>query len=103
MRKYTLFCLALMMAVSAFGCGGSKGGGIGGGGEASSLSEVKERHTPELMAIPGVVGVGIGGTPGEEHLVVYLENGSPELKARIPTELEGYKVATVVTGAIKPL
>jgi hypothetical protein len=88
--------LALLIMVIGVGCGNS-------GKDSASISEVKDRHTPELMAIPGVVGVGIGGTAGEERIVVYLENGSPELKARIPAELEGYEVVVEVTGTIKPL
>ena len=101
MRKhlngFAIILVVSILAISLFGCGGSNSKG------ASSISEVKDRHVQELMSIPGVVGVGIGGTAGEERLVVYLENGSPELRARIPAELEDYEVVVEVTGAIKPL
>ncbi len=100
MRKhlngFAIILVVSILAISLFGCGVSNGGG-------ASISEVKDRHVQELMSIPGVVGVGVGGAPGEEHLVVYLENGSPELRARNPAELEGYEVIVEDTGAIKPL
>jgi hypothetical protein len=88
--------LALLIIVLGGGCGNS-------GKSSAPISEVKDRHMPELMAVPGVVGVGIGGTTGDKRIVVYLENNSPELRARIPSELEGYRVVTELTGAIKPL
>ena len=72
------------------------------GEAAADIFQAKDANTAALMAIPGVVGVGIGGTAGEMRIVVYLENASPELKARIPTELGGYPVAVEVTGAITP-
>ncbi len=47
------------------------------GEAAADIFQVKDANTAELMSIPGVVGVGIGGTAGEMRIVVYLENGSP--------------------------
>jgi hypothetical protein len=72
------------------------------GEAAADIFQVKDANTAELMSVPGVVGVGIGGTAGEMHIVVYLENASPELKARIPSELGGYPVVVEVTGTITP-
>lgn len=66
------------------------------------IFRVKEENAAALMGIPGVVGVGIGGAAGEMCIVVYLENPSPELKSRIPSELGGYPVVTRFTGAIAP-
>lgn len=95
---FTIILILAILAISLGGCGGGSSNK-----NASSISEVKDRHTQELMAIPGVVGVGIGGTAKDMRIVVYLENASPSLQERIPAELEGYEVITEVTGAIKPL
>jgi hypothetical protein len=68
-----------------------------------TVSEVKDKCTAELMVIKGVVGVGIGEQNGLPCIKVFLENGSAELKVKIPKTLEGYRVVTEVTGPIKAL
>ena len=61
-------------------------------------------HTPELMAIPGVVGTYQGtlddGTPCIKVMVV---KRTRELERRIPDRLEGHPVRIDVTGVIRPL
>lgn len=68
----------------------------------ADIEMVKERYAEELMAIPGVVGVGIGEDGGSPRIVVMLANDSGEARERIPAELEGFKVEVVVTGEIRP-
>ncbi|MHB8895621.1 MAG: hypothetical protein ACYC99_10655 [Candidatus Geothermincolia bacterium] len=68
---------------------------------STTIEGVKARHTAELMAMPGVAGVGIGQVNGRKVITVYLESSSPELKAGIPGTLEGFEVVTEVTGPIK--
>ncbi len=68
-----------------------------------TIEQVKERYESELMAIDGVVGVGIGECEGKPCIKVYLENDSPDLKKRIPLQLDGFKVETEVTGPIEAL
>jgi hypothetical protein len=71
--------------------------------QTQTIEQVKEKYESELMAINGVVGVGIGECEGKPCIKVYLENDSPDLKARIPAQLDGFKVDTEVTGLIEAL
>ena len=68
-----------------------------------AIERVKEQYESELMAIDGVVGVGISECEGKPCLEVYLENESPNLRRQIPTQLDGFKVDTEVTGPIQAL
>lgn len=67
-----------------------------------SIEEVKDAHTDELMAIRGVVGVGIGESGGQKVIKVLLESDSEQLVARIPKSLGGYLVVAEVIGPITP-
>jgi hypothetical protein len=69
---------------------------------ASGIQAVRQRHERDLAAIDGVVGLGIGRSrAGGDAIVVYLRDASVE--ARVPSELDGYPVVTVVTGAVDAL
>jgi len=68
-----------------------------------TIEQAKERRETELMAIDGVVGVGIGECEGEPCVKVLLENESSDLKQRIPTQLDGYTVDTEVVGSLEAL
>jgi regulator of protease activity HflC (stomatin/prohibitin superfamily) len=68
-----------------------------------TIEQVKERHETELMAIEGVVGVGIGECEGEPCVKVLLKNESSDLKRQIPTQLDGYPVDTEVVGSLEAL
>lgn len=68
-----------------------------------TIQLVKERYESELMAVEGVVGVGISQCEGKACLKVFLANKSPSLQAQIPTRLDGFRVDTEVTGKIEAL
>lgn len=72
--------------------------------ERPSIESVLADHTPRLMAIDGVVGTYQGalddGTPCIGIMVVKL---TPELRRRLPRELEGYPVKLDETGVIRAL
>lgn len=68
-----------------------------------AIELVKEQHESELMAVKGVVGVGISRCEGKPCIEVYLANESPNLRKQIPTQLDGFKVDTKVTGNIETL
>jgi hypothetical protein len=53
-------------------------------------------HRGELLALPGVVGVGEGEERGEPCVVV-LVDGAVEL----PTELDGYRVVARGSGPLR--
>ncbi len=68
------------------------------------INEVKEAHTAELMAIPGVVGVYIGALDnGKLCIGVMVIKKTPELEKKIPKNLEGHPVEIEETGEIKPM
>jgi len=64
------------------------------------IVEVLAAHTPELMALPGVVGTGEGARDGAPVIVVMVERRTPALVARIPATLEGWPVVIEVTGPL---
>ncbi len=92
------------------GCG--RGGGNAGrhAAEGSAMvdrppiTDVLARHTPRLMAIPGVTGTYEGaqadGSPCIGILVVRL---TPSLRDSLPRELEGWPVRVEESGRIKPM
>ncbi len=78
----------------------------------TSIEQTKEKLLRELMTIEGVIGVGIGEckvewgvdlTITQLCIKVYLEKDSSELRKKIPTQFEGFKVAIEVTGPIEAL
>ena len=67
---------------------------------ASGVLAVKQRHEEDLMALPGVTGVGVGQNDiGDDAIVIYLEERSAA--AQLPTEIDGYDVVVEVTGIIE--
>lgn len=68
---------------------------------ARPLAEVLAAHTPGLMAMPGVVGTAEARTDdGRPCILVLLAKPSPELRARIPREIEGWPVRLQVSGEL---
>jgi hypothetical protein len=66
------------------------------------IVEVQERHTPEWMKLPRVIGTGIGLCDEEPCIRVFLSAASPEAEKAIPEKVEGYRVEVVVTGVFRP-
>lgn len=60
-------------------------------------------HTDSLMALPGVVGTALGMCDGQRCIKVLLADSSAASRARVPAQLEGYRVEVEVTGPIRPL
>src|SRR5690242_4281141 len=97
-------CLASFLIAAAAGCGGKSGGGAPPAGRQRDIDTVKEAHTPELMALPGVVGVYVGRTEkGEPCIGVMVIRKTEELVKKIPRSLEGYPVIIDETGEIRPM
>ena len=57
----------------------------------------------KLQTIEGIVGVGVGQSGDSLRLRVYLENGSADLRHKVPTQFRGFKVVTEVSGPIEAL
>jgi hypothetical protein len=62
---------------------------------------VRGRHAQDLMARPGVIGVGIGGlveNPTESSIVIYVDKAAGRAQS-LPERLENVKVRVVYTDA----
>ena len=67
-----------------------------------TIQEVKARHAPRLLALSGVMSVGVGrDAEGREVIVIGLDRARPETQAHLPTQLEGYAVRVQVIGTVK--
>lgn len=64
------------------------------------VSEHLRRTEATLLAIDGVVGVGIGEQGGQPIIVVMVSAATPELRRQIPETLDGHPVRVDVTGEI---
>ena len=62
------------------------------------IENVLEEHTEKLMSLPGVVGTGQGLCDGKPCIKVFVIQLTPELEAKIPDSIKGYKVEAVETG-----
>lgn len=60
------------------------------------IEEVLAAHTDEWMALDGVVGTALGACDGTPCLVIYATEDS--VRARMPEEVEGYRLDVRVTG-----
>lgn len=65
------------------------------------IEEVLRRNTPAWMAVPGVVGTGIGLCDAVPCLKVFAAERTPEIGKRIPDSAEGYPVRVEVTGGFQ--
>ncbi|MGE5765504.1 MAG: hypothetical protein ACM3ZF_17055 [Mycobacterium leprae] len=63
------------------------------------IDDVLARHRESLVAVPGVVGVGVTERGGQPAVLVMLSRVTPESKA-LPEEIDGYPVLIEVTGEI---
>jgi hypothetical protein len=64
------------------------------------IMQIKDRHSEELLRIPGVHGVAVG----QDELVIVCElNKYPELADQLPKEIEGCPVKLVQGGPIYAL
>lgn len=69
---------------------------VQGGQEIAAAIAAQERHTPELLRIPGVVGTAVGLLPnGHAAVRVFLANAGV---SGIPAALDGVPVAAAVSG-----
>jgi hypothetical protein len=66
------------------------------------IEEVKRRHARELMALSGILAVGIGRTPdGEAAIIVSVRRDVPEAASRVPSTLEGHPVVVQLSSEIR--
>jgi len=61
------------------------------------------RYRDEWMAVPGVVGTGLGLCGNARCITVFVVERSEEIGRRIPSSVEGHPVKIVVSGEVRPL
>jgi len=68
-----------------------------------TIEQVQEEHTNEWMAIPGVVGTAIGLYDGKPCIKIFSSKKAEDLRAMIPSTVEGYPVIIEETGVFRAL
>jgi hypothetical protein len=68
-----------------------------------TIEQVQQKYQDQWMAIPGVVGVGIGAVDDKPALLVMVVKKTPDLEQKIPKMIEGYPVLLEETGEIRAL
>jgi hypothetical protein len=66
------------------------------------IRELKRRHAPQLLARPGVSGVGVEkGDSGGYVLAVHVDTDDPEALKQLPEEIEGHSVKYIRSGPFR--
>ena len=68
-----------------------------------TIEQVQEEHTDDWMAIPGIEGTAIGLFEDKPCIKVFSSKKAEELRAKIPTTIEGYPVIIEETGSFRAL
>lgn len=67
-----------------------------------AIYDVKRQNEADLMALPGVVSVGIGRGPnGQPAIIVGMETVAPGMTPKMPSEIGGYPVVIQTAGKLK--
>ena len=67
----------------------------------STIETAQAKLTDRVMALPGVVGLGIGECKGAPCIKVFVVRSTEELDRQIPSSFEGFPVEMQVTGEIR--
>jgi len=68
-----------------------------------TIEQVQEEHTDGWMAIHGVEGTAIGLFEGKPCIKIFTSSKSQQLRANIPSTIEGYPVVIEETGTFQAL
>ena len=97
---------AITAAGSLTGCGSYSGPGELEKGQSMperTIEQVQEEHTDAWMAIPGVEGTAIGLFEGKPCIKIFSSRKPQQLRDKIPSTVEGYRVIIEETGAFRAL
>ncbi len=68
------------------------------------VRKVKRRHASRLLRQAGVCGVGVEkDETGEFVLAVHLDTDDPEVRGRLPDQIEGHSVKYIKSGPFRKL
>lgn len=68
-----------------------------------TIEQVLMERTDEWMTIPGVEGTGIGLFEDKPCIRIFASVKAQEMRAKIPSTIEGYPVIIVETGTFHAL
>ncbi len=68
-----------------------------------TIEQVKQEHMDAWMAIPGVVGTGIGQCKDKPCILILTASNTERIRKQIPATVEGYPVAVQYVGEIRAL
>jgi len=109
MARWITIVLLNIGAISAAGnltgcsCTGPSGLEKGQSMPERTIKQVQEEHTDEWMAIPGVEGTAIGLFEGKPCIKIFTSKKPQEVRAKIPSTVEGYPVIIEETGSFRAL
>ncbi len=101
-----LLNICAMSAAGIFtGCSYSGPSGLEKGQSMSerTIEQVLKDKTDEWMAIPGVEGTAIGLFEGKPCIRIFTSSKPQQIRAKIPSTVEGYPVIIEETGAFRAL
>ncbi len=67
------------------------------------IVKVVEEYAPRWLALPGIVGVGVGESGGQPCIKVFVSRRAPETLASIGHSVEGWPVVVEQSGDIRAL
>ena len=106
-RMLGIGAVLMLLAILSLGCCGADGSATPAGGESQmarkSIDRVLREHAEEWLSVPGVVGTAVGLSGGRTVIKVLVVRQTPELAARIPSEVDGYPVVIEESGEIRAL
>lgn len=66
-----------------------------------TIEQVQEEHADEWMAIPGVVGVGVGRCQDTPCILVFTDSDTAAIRRKVPSSVDGYPVVLQYAGEIR--
>ncbi len=102
-RKMARWTMVVILAGCALVLGACQSGS-GDDMPDKDIMTVVDEHAPRLIDIEGVVGVAVGELPtGELCVRIYVIEMTDELRAQLPSRLDGHPVDIEVSGEFRPM
>ncbi len=67
----------------------------------STIEAAQAKLTDRVMALPGVVGIGIGECEGAPCIKIFVVQRTEELDRQVPSTFEGFRVTIEESGEIR--
>jgi hypothetical protein len=69
--------------------------------DSASIEQAQEELTPQVMALPGVVGIAIAECEGEPCIKVLVVASTEELRRKVPPTYREFEVRLEEVGEIR--